>query len=70
MGESFMYKGHRIDTDIVERGGRFDWSYQIDSGKPVYNDESGARSQVAAEIESAVAARSAVDRMAGHQQPS
>lgn len=70
MGESFTYRGHRVDSDIVERRGRFDWSYQIDNGKPINNDESGARSQAAAEIEAAHATRAAVDQMLGHQQTS
>ncbi|BEP62341.1 hypothetical protein GmRootV213_28950 [Variovorax sp. V213] len=70
MGESFLYMGHRIDTDIVERAGRFDWSYQIDGRKSVCNHESGAQSVEAAESEAAEAARLAVDRMIGHQQAS
>lgn len=66
MGESFLYMGHRIDTDVVERAGRVSWSYQIDGRKSVYGHESGAHSVEAAESEAAAAARLAVDGMVGH----
>lgn len=61
MKHSFSHKGKRVDVEILEREGQFEYFFMIDGGTPVRKDDFVSRSSASAVLAAMAAAKKEID---------
>ncbi|RQO61593.1 hypothetical protein DBV14_04610 [Variovorax sp. KBW07] len=65
MNHSFSHKGKRVDVEVLEQEGQFEYSYMIEGGTPVRKDDFVSRSSASAVLAAMAAAKKEIDSGGG-----
>lgn len=65
MDHSFSHKGNRVEVDVLEKDGQFEYAFKIDGGTPLRKETFVSRSSASAVLAAMAAAKKEIDGTAG-----